>query len=316
MTRNRRVAAAAALTALLAGCATPALRPAPERLAAWTTALRDRQPDDAFAAVYRAGRRRLVFIGAHHANATDSPTFRLIAEAYSAFDIDTVIVEGFATSRGANAERLLSYAVRAEAKDGFQEGGETIPAVLGGVKEGAAVWGGEPDDADIKTALLAQNIPAEDLLGFYTLRSIPEWMRERRIDNAADARLRGLIEEELSRNRQRLALEPNILPGYAEWASWYQAVNGRPIGPGFAVEEAGPLADGPYRSNRIAAAISRARGAYLHALILAHLNAGETVLVVFGASHLTIHRPALDAALGRPCHVGTGLAAAAAKCGR
>jgi len=35
------------------------------------------------------------------------------------------------------------------------------------------------------------------------------------------------------------------------------------------------------------------------------LNAGETLLVVFGRSHLMIQRPALDAMLGRPCYVGS-----------
>jgi hypothetical protein len=42
------------------------------------------------------------------------------------------------------------------------------------------------------------------------------------------------------------------------------------------------------------------------------LNAGETLLVVFGASHLMIHRPALDAMLGSPCYTGSELSSAAA----
>ena len=105
-----------------------------------------------------------------------------------------------------------------------------------------------------------------------------------------------------------------MLPGFPEWAAWYQALNGRPIGAGFTTEEAGPLADGRFGTNRIAAAISRARDAYLHELVIAHLNDRESVLVVFGGSHLMIHRPALDAVLGPPCYVGTALACAASTC--
>lgn len=314
MARIQHRAAMVAIVVLLSGCGTPALRSAPARLASWTTTLRAQQPDDAFAAVYKVGAGHLVFVGAKHSNAVDSLTFRLIADAYAVFDIDTVIIEGSPTSRGPNAERLLVYASRAEVKEGVQEGGETIPAVLGAVKEGAALWGGEPDDADIKARVLAQGIPAEDLLGFYTLRSIPEWVGERKLTNAGDSRLPSLIEKELVRNRQRLALEPTVLSGYPEWASWYRTKNGKQIGPDFTNEEAGPLADGQFGSNKIAAAISRARAAYLHDLMISHLNAGETVLVVFGGSHLMIHRPALDAALGRSCYFGTDLRVAIAKC--
>jgi hypothetical protein len=60
--------------------------------------------------------------------------------------------------------------------------------------------------------------------------------------------------------------------------------------------------------------VSRARDAWLHDLVVAHLNAGETVLVVFGGSHLVIHRPALDGVLGPPCYVGAALERAAASC--
>ncbi|QAY78293.1 hypothetical protein [Sphingosinicella sp. BN140058] len=307
-------AARIAAAALLLACCPAPFRTAPERLAQWTTSLRDEQPDDAFAAVYKTGKRHLVFIGARHANRTDSLTFELIRNAYSAFRVDATIVEGSPTSRGPNFARLIEYASSAKVTDGFQEGGETIPAVMGAVQEGATLWGGEPDDADIKTRMLGEGFPSADLLGFYVLRSIPEWIREKKLTEAGDPRLASLVEKELARNRQRLALGPDVLPSFTDWADWYKATNGKPIGPSFAMEETGPLSDGAFPSNRIAAAISRARAAYLHEFIISHLNAGETVLVVFGSSHLMIHRTALDAVLGSPCYVGSDIAAAAKNC--
>jgi hypothetical protein len=295
------------LLLLLAGCASPLLRAAPERLASWTTRLRDTQPEEAYAAVYRVGRHRLVFVAAQHENRADSPTFRLIRDAYVAFAFDTVIVEGFPTSRGPNPARLLEIVARSPERDGFVEAGETVPAVLGARQEGAAVWGGEADDRDIKARILAEGFSAEDLLGFYVLRNIPQWIGERRIDHAGDPRLQPLVAAALLRNRESLALPPAVLPGFSEWASWYRALNRRSIGADFATEEVGPLTDGRFGTNRIAAAISRARDAYLHDLVVAHLNDGENVLVVFGGSHLMIHRPALDALLGPPCYVGATL---------
>jgi hypothetical protein len=300
---------------LLTGCASSTLLPASSELQPWTTSLRDQQPEDAFAAIYKVGPKHLIFVAAKHANRDDSLTFRLIRDAYAAFEIDTVIAEGFATSRGANPPSVFEYASKSAVRpDGFVEGGETVPTVLGARQENATLWGGEPDDLVIRARILANGFSAEDLLGFYVLRNIPQWIGERQIEHAGDPRLQSLVVAALSRNRLTLALPGTVLPDFAKWTAWYQALNQRPIGADFVTEEVGPLADGRFGTNRIAYAISRERDAYLHELIIAHLSDRETVLVVFGASHLMIHRPALDAVLGQPCYSGSNLDFGASIC--
>ena len=303
------------LLVLLAGCATRSWVAQPDKLQPWTTVMRDRQPEEAFAAVYKAGSNHLVFLGAKHANKVDSPTFRMIEAAYAAFRIDTVIAEGFPTSRGPNPPTTIAWAERnLPTADGFVEGGETVPTVMGAQREPATLLGGEADDLDIKARVIADGISAEDLLGFYVLRNIPQWIGERQITDAGHPRLLGLVSEALMKDRTSLQLAPDILPDFAAWAAWYRRLNQQPIGKAFVTEEVGPLADGRFATNRIGHAISRARAAHLHKLIVAHLNARRTVLVVFGASHLMIHRPALDAVLGDPCYTGPDLTAAAAAC--
>jgi len=198
--------------------------------------------------------------------------------------------------------------------DGFVEGGETVPTVMGAQREPATLFGGEADDLDIKARVAADGVSAEDLLGFYVLRNIPQWIGDRQVADAGDPRLPALVSAALTKNRASLQLAPDILPDFAAWAAWYQRLNRRLIGSAFVTEEVGPLADGRFATNRIGHAISRARAAHLHNLIIAHLNARQTVLVVFGASHLMIHRPALDAVLGQPCYTGSDLMAAAAAC--
>lgn len=300
---------------LLAGCAALPLRPAPEKLQPWTTELRAQQPDDAFAAVYKAGQRRLVFVAAQHENQNDSLTFRMIRDAYARFRFDTVIAEGFPTSWGANPARILDYVARSKAeKDGFVEGGETVPTVLGAAQQNAVLLGGEPDDLDIKNHVLARGFSGEDLLGYYILRIVPQWIREREISGGDDRRLIPLVATYLDSDRKALDLPPTTLPDFASWADWYRKKNGKPMNDSFDTEEVGPLADGPFATNKVAYAVSRARDAYLHSLIVRRVNSGESVLVVFGGSHLMIQRPALDAVLGRPCYAGTDLQRAAISC--
>ncbi|MEO1243221.1 MAG: hypothetical protein AAFX54_15025 [Pseudomonadota bacterium] len=299
---------------MLVACAPNTFQPSPDAFAPWTHELRAEQPDDAYAAIYDLDQHHIVFLGAKHANSVDSLTFQLIEQTYDAFDIDVVLIEGFPTAKGPNAARLIAYAQEADEEDGFQSRGETVPAVLGALDEGAIILGGEPDDIEIKASVLAQGFPEEDLLGFYTLRTIPQWIRQKKIEDAGDAQIFNLIPEELTRNRNRLTIAPTVLPVLADWLQWYEKINGKPLGEDFSTEEAGPLADGPYGSNRVAAAISRARAEHLHDLIIERANAGETVMIVFGASHFMIHRPAMTATFDVPCYIGADMVEAANMC--
>ena len=314
MARSRlRAAILLALTLVIGACQSP-VAPRPTNLQPWTTQLRDAQPNDAFAAVYARGHQRLIFVGAKHATRTDSLTFRLINEAYASFDINTVIVEGPPHSHGANADRLMKWVAAQREVDGFLEGGEIVPTVRQARARSTDVWGGEPDDADIRDRVLAQGFSLQDLLGFYTLRGVPQWIRERKIDGAGDDRVKPLITADLEHNRQRLAVPATVLPDYAAWSEWYAKINHKPFGVAFDPEETGPLADGRYGSNKIAEAISRARDEFLLDIIAQHLNAHESIMVVFGESHLMILRSALDSMLGAACYMGSDLKAAPSQC--
>jgi hypothetical protein len=304
-----------ASSSLLSACVSLPVKPAPQKLEPWTTTLRDQQPEGAFAAVYRIGSRHLVFIGAEHENQNDSPTFRMIRDGYASFKFDTVIAEGFPTSWGANPARILDDIAKATiGADGFVEGGETVPTVLGAQQQAARLYGGEADDPDVKRLVAAYGITDRELLGFYVLRNLPQWISERALNDAADRRLRSFVEKALARQRARLQIPVTTLPDYVTWVAWYEMTNGKPLDASFNTEEVGPLSDGRFGTNKIAYAVSKARDAYLHRLIIDHLKAKENVLVVFGGSHLMIHRPALDAALGRPCYTGTGLKRAVIAC--
>lgn len=283
------------------------IEPAPEALAPFTTTLRDSQPENAFAAVYRVGDGHLVWIAAKHSTRTESVTFRVVGDAYEAFEFDSVIGEGCPYTWGANPDRVIERALGWVEEDGFLRGGEQALSIRLAQRNQVEVWCGEPDDSEIRARVLAAGHSDDDLLGFYTLRSIPQWIRERRISGADDPGIESLIETELSRNRERLDLSETHLRDVRAWSAWYERVNGKPFGAAFVSEETGPLADGDHGTNSIGAAISAARATFLHERAAEHLANGETLAVVYGASHLMIHRPALDAMLGEPCYVGGDL---------
>ncbi|MEO1170839.1 MAG: hypothetical protein AAFX94_02145 [Myxococcota bacterium] len=289
----------------LCGCVsppTPLSRPVAraDDLALFTRALRDRQPDDPFVAVYRYRDAHLVWVAAKHAVETASPTFQLIRSAYQNYPFDTVIVEGCPTSWGPNAPRLIDYVRQGQQEEsaGHQPRGEIVPTVIGAQLSGATLLCGEPDDLTLRARLVDAGIHDSELLGFYTLRSVPQWQRERRVIGPTDPRIDDLLTRELETNRRRLGLAPDVLPGVEDWRRWYANTNRKPFGAGFQLEETGPLADGEHGTNRVAAAISRMRAFHLHELVVDRVGRGDRVLVVFGASHLMIHRPALDAVFG------------------
>ena len=311
---RRAIIPALLLSTVVGGCATPALVPDASRLAPWTTQLRDSQPEGARAAVYRYRGRPFVVVGATHSTDTESPTFRLINQAYEAFDFDTAIVEGVKYASGPNPSRLLTYVAESEAEGSFQPAGETVPAVQGALREGAVIWGGEPADSDVLALATGFGVSEADVLGFYVLRNVPQWLQERKIERPGDPRTTPLVEAALAKDRAALGLGPDTLPDYASWAAWYERTNGRPFGDRFQGEEVGPLADGPHGTNRAGYAISRARDSFLLERVADHLGRGEAVVVVYGASHLPILRPALDAMLGPACYVGTDLSEARAGC--
>ena len=227
------IAATVLLCAVGWGCASSPLRPDPSLLAPWTTTFRDAQPEGARVAVYRHRGRPLVFVGAEHSTDTESPTFRLVREAYEAFDLDAAVVEGVEYASGPDPARLLAYVAASEAEGTFQPGGETVPAVEGARREGAVVWGGEPTDRDVLALAMESGVSEADVLGFYALRIVPQWIREREIERPSDPATARLVEAELMDNRQRLGLGPDVLPGYASWAAWYERTNGRPFGDDF-----------------------------------------------------------------------------------
>lgn len=291
------------------------LSPNVDLLTPWTLQLRDSQPDDPFILVYRKGDRRLIFVAANHETDPASKTFALIDRSFSIWPVKAVIVEGVPTSLGVNPHPLQSLADERPRPDGIVEGGETVPAVQGARRVGAAIWGGEADNLMIKKFASSSGVSDADLLGFYVLRVVPQWSRERAFERLGDERFKALVERQLQRSRQALGVPGEVLSRNQEWNDWYRATNNKAVYKSVDVEEVGPLADGPWPTNRISERVAKARDAHLLRLIARRIEDSRSVMVIFGGSHALIVRSALDSMLGTPCYVGARVDDAKAYCG-
>ena len=114
-------------------------------------------------------------------------------------------LKGSPRSRGPNSERLIQWVAAQPQREGRQEGGETVPGVRGALAEGATVWGSNADDSQIRDSLTSQGMSTEDVLGFYTLRTVPQWLpRAEDCKRRRCADTHTLIDAELAHNRERL----------------------------------------------------------------------------------------------------------------
>lgn len=286
-----------------------------EKLAVWTQALADSQHDGPELLLFQRGDRKLAFVGAKHDSDPDSRTHRLIDSTFLVFKPRIVIIEGAPTSWGYNPTRLIEVGSQRPNAQGLLPDGETVPTVRGALASGSIIIGGEPSDADVRRIVATRGVSDEDLLGFYVLRVIPQWLSQREFDDLKSTRATALIDKQLARSRAALKLSADLLPDATAWRRWRLERNFGASSDRIDIEEAGPLADGPWKTSQVGAAISRARGTHLYELTKAALAKHRSVLVVFGGSHALIQLPALERLLGAPCYRGDDAESAAESCG-
>lgn len=286
-----------------------------EKLAVWNQALAESQRAGPELLLFQRGDRKLAFIGVQHDSNPASKSHRLIESTFIAFQPRVVIVEGAPTSWGYNPRRLLEVGNQRPDIHGLLPDGETVPAVRGALASGSIIVGGEPSDANVRRIAATGGISDEDLLGFYVLRVVPQWLSQREFDDLSSTRATALIDKQLARSRAELELSSNLLPDAAAWRRWRLERNVGASPNRIDIQEAGPLADGPWKTSQVGAAISRARDTHLFELTRAELAKYRSVLVVFGGSHALIQLPALRTLMGQPCYRGDNVKSVPKSCG-
>jgi len=231
-----------------------------------------------------------------------------------------LIIYGCNPEFKANTSLISSYSAKSQSKEPFPPptlhcsianfrtcGGE--PAYAAFLANGKKIpfIGGELDDKSIWLKMKKKDISLEDFLGFYIVRQVPQWKRERRINESAASLITLFINTTLSQLQEK----PNIKTFY----NWYiqnfhkdfniNKINEEDIAPNHNV-----------KSYYIFNEINIIRDQYLANLIASSLNSYKKVMVIYGASHFVQQKRVLDTMFGKqPCTINYNLLKHAANVG-
>ncbi|MBI3555320.1 MAG: hypothetical protein HY074_03520 [Deltaproteobacteria bacterium] len=182
-----------------------------------------------YVATFSNREKKLFYVAAAHASADQypdllrHPTFLTIEKLFGSHPIDAVIVEGIAPWKGDIPKALLDHGDQCELSGYKINCGEPWFAVQLARRKGARILTGEPSEPEILNAVREYGFTAEDLLGFYVVRQIPQWKREGLFRRKTPKRA---IDAQLQHDQKALGV--SIKFGFAEFNGWHRTHVKRP----------------------------------------------------------------------------------------
>lgn len=163
---------------LLGGCASsPKLNP--QKIRSWNSSLGSEYPGRRpVIAHYQKNEFELFYLAARHTNNLTDDTLKLVQKLFKDKQFNVLIIEPYPFSFGESPKWFLEEAQKGKTED-FIKGGESALAALLAEEKKIPFFAGEPDDKDILQGLKDKGFTELDLIGFYTVRQIPQWVREK-----------------------------------------------------------------------------------------------------------------------------------------
>jgi hypothetical protein len=250
---------------------------------------------------YEGCGRRLVYVAAVHSNDPTGKTFTLVRTAFEKTKPQFVVLEGFEESMGSSPAALVAHSAKVAGTPGDAE---PYLSVRLAQATGVPFIGGEPEDSDILAEVRTKGMTARDMFATYVLRQIEQWVRETKLASHTDPKLDALIRDyakPFARDAKIPVTEISDIATADAFKAWYKATNGVAFDTGYKPQDAWPITPESNRpTNRLIVFIPDARDKHILGVINRSLETKPVVLVVYGASHLDIEAPALEAAFGKP----------------
>jgi hypothetical protein len=249
---------------------------------------------------YQKGKKHLYYINAQHVTGIDNPTCKTVREAVRVYKPELVIIEGLTTECGMSPASYMDY-VHCEELPRHFPGGEPAYASFLASEHRIPFIGGEPSDEEVFSSMAAKSYDTRDILAFYVLRQIPQWLQEH-----------GVIEEVIFTELAARYLDQSSghVPEQAsltldDFAAWYSAHKGEcddflAIAPDDFAPYASPEANYFQRLNYTLGII---RERHLDTLIADSLKTNDKVMVVYGDAHLVRSSPVFEKMFGSSTRV-------------
>lgn len=254
-----------------------------------------------YVAKYERDGRLLLYVASEHIsiqkspNLLEHPTLKTIEHLFVEYKPEIVIVEGIDTGDEISPKSIIKKADECVTAN-YRNCGESFFAINMARKSGAAYITGEPRNQQIKDEIVKEGYSAEDLLGFYLVRQIPQYRRQGDFDrknfaDRAEKQLRGF----------QYQLGTDLKFGFKEFDAWYSKHMTTPksyldITNNDPAPHGGPDATyvqkisnkvGVIRDRAIVKTIERMLGTY------------SRVLVVYGGSHLITQEHAIESMMDK-----------------
>lgn len=192
-----------------------------ELIRPWSMDLQKEEPFKyPFLVHYKTETNEVRYLAAKHSNSVESPTFKTIKTTLRLFKPNIIIIEGFSRSRGISPQFFIDYTKRCK-QDSFTKCGESSYAIDLSRPLQIPFVGGEPSDKNIYNEVKTKGYTANDLLGFYTLRQIPQWKRLSKLQNNLQHQINQYI------NYEAKNMSVNTHFNYLEFERWYKLKSGK-----------------------------------------------------------------------------------------
>lgn len=261
----------------------------------WSAGAQKEEPfETPFVSNFDLGKFKLTYVAADHSAGLESSTFKTVSDVFNSIQPKIVIVEGFPISMGLSPKFIVDDSL-ACANDSFKNCMEPIYVAYLAHKSGVPFIGGEPDEEFIVNGVLNVGYTAEDLMGYYIVRMIPQWKQEGKLTSS---NLKKLVSEEIKFYKNKIPVKTDY--SYANFKSWFEKVTRLKLA--VASVKNSMIAPGNNEGasviNKLAALTSKLRDQHIVKLIHSSLNEYKNVMIVYGSGHLVMQRPTLEKMLG------------------
>jgi len=248
---------------------------------------------------FEDNQKTLWYLASNHSTDASSDTFRFIRHIFDTHKVDIAIVEGFESDLGLNPKGLKEQVLKGKTNTFYPNGEPSFIIELASANDIPFI-GGEPSDKDIYSALIKKGYSAQDFIGFYFVRRIPQEKRSKEVTN-----LLSLEKSFTSYSKDKakaLGIE-NFTYSFSEFKTWYKNNQGQELSLTSGEKgEAAPI-DGPYFTQKLSKIITTIRDEHILTTIGEMLNKYQNVFIVYGSSHYRVEHRALKKALGMPVEV-------------